>query len=340
MKYFFYLIFLIPLFATAQEKPEVFPEDINGQMIELPCYCSPGVTGKSRSRGLDLSYKYTGNSKVRGEDQTLQEPHSIIDSHQAFTLKLKLPVINRPNFKVLLGYGYQTEVISFENIGVDYTEQFRHLDGQRLKNNSLSLTTVNSFTNSYFSSKFKISSNGDYNNLMKFEERYLVYNLIAAYGIKKREDLEWGFGVSVSHSFRNNRVIPFFIFNRSFNERWGLEMVLPALVMGRCNIDVNTILLGGVEYNSKNYSLTSPIEPNEMGFIYNYNHSEVNGLIRLERHLIPWLWMSAEAGYQINFSSDFESPNEDDAPSFMVDPQNNMFFKVGLFISPPDNFLK
>ena len=340
MKYFFLLIFLVPLFATAQEKPDIFPEDINGQLIELPCYCSPGVIGKSRSRGMELSYKYNGNALVKGEGETLQEPYSNIKSQQALTLKLKVPIINRPGFKVLLGYGYRSEVVNFENIGIDYTEQFRHLDGQRLKNNSFGLTTVNSFANSYFSAKLKISSNGDYNTLMKFQDRYLVYNLIAAYGVKKREDLEWGFGISLSHSFRNNNIIPFFIYNRSFNEKWGIEMVLPALIMGRCNIDHNTILLAGIEYNSKSYSITSPIEPNELGFIYNCNHSEVNSFMRLERHIVPWLWMSAEAGYQWNFSSDFESTAEDDAPSFMVDPENTLFFKVGLFISPPDNFFK
>ncbi len=92
----------------------------------------------------------------------------------------------------LLGYNPNPEAYNFKQIGVDYSNQFAAIDGQRLKNNAFSLSTVNSFTSSYFSSKLKISSNGDYNSVIKFQKRYLVYNLIGVYGVKKREDMGWG----------------------------------------------------------------------------------------------------------------------------------------------------
>ena len=340
MRFLLTLCLVLPLLLTAQEKPIIFPEDVGPNTVGLRCYCKPGIIGKSKSRGIDISYRFMGESVVESEDEQLQQPFSRIRHHQAVVFKIKAPVFNRPGFKLLVGYNHQPEVYHFSRIGADYSNQFAAIDGQRLKNNAFSITTVNSFTSSYFSSKLKISSNGDYNGFMKFQKRYMVYNLIGVYGVKKREDLEWGVGLSFSHSFRRNLVIPFFIFNRSFNDRWGFESVLPALMMVRYNANPNTIFLGGLEFNSRSFSIDVNNDSGDATAIYHMNHSEINALVRMERHIVPWLWTSAEIGFQKNFNTDFESPNEDLAPSFMVEAKDNLFFKIGFFISPPDKFYK
>jgi hypothetical protein len=58
----------------------------------------------------------------------------------------------------------------------------------------------------------------------------------------------------------------------------------------------------------------------------------------LEQEIRPWVWFNAEVGFQYNFSTDFEVP-ANEIQSVMVEPDHTPYFKVGLFICPPDRFL-
>lgn len=334
-KYFAFLFLAFPIFLCAQETPITFPEDVGPNTVGIRYYCKPGVKGKSKSRGVEISYKYTGPAKIVGKNDEVEASTGKIKNHQAVTIKVKAPLINKPGFKLLIGYNHQPEVFHFNQYGSDFSNQFSHVSGQRLKNNALSLTSVKSFKTSYLTAKFNVASNGDYNNFMNFNKRYLAYNLILAYGIKKNSDLEYGFGIAATSSFNRKRVLPFFIYNRSFNKKWGIESVLPVRVMGRYNLDNKTIFLGGAQYNSKNFSITTPDPVDNVGNIYHLNHAEINTFLRVERNLSPWMWISAEAGYQYNLGSDFQSASDPMAPSFNVNAENNMFFKIGFFITPP-----
>lgn len=335
IKKFFAFVFLVfPLYLCAQEAPIVLPENVDPNAIGIRYYCKPGVKGKSKSRGVEISYRYTGPAKIVGKNEALASTGKI-KNHQAITIKVKAPLVNKERFKLLLGYNHRPEVYHFNQYGSEFSDQFAHVSGQRLKNNALSLTNVIAFKESYLTTKFNVASNGDYNNFMNFDKRYLAYNLIMAYGIKKSPDLEYGFGVAASSSFHRKRVLPFFIYNRSFNKKWGIESVLPVRVLGRYNLDNKTIFLGGAEYSSKNFSITTPDPINEIGNIYHLNHSEINTFLRVERNLSPWMWLSAEAGYQYNMGSKFQSASDPIAPSFDVNAENNLFFKIGFFFTPP-----
>ena len=57
------------------------------------------------------------------------------------------------------------------------------------------------------------------------------------------------------------------------------------------------------------------------------------------QRLHPWVWSEANAGIQYNFSMDFEA-RENAASSFQVEPGTAPFFKIGIFVTPPDHFVK
>lgn len=323
---------------NAQNRPIILPEDIESTSLTPTRFRNKNVRNKSRSRGLDLSYTRVLGGTVNGEEMALQDPLSETDLLDNISFKIKVPFYNGKKLKLLFGYRYQSEKYKFSTIGPSFGEVFQRMDDLSLKNSGFGLIGNYRFNeNVSVSARVQGLFKGDYNGIINFNNRYSVYQLQATVGIRRSEDIEWGLGFNFSHSFRRTIAIPFFMYNRTFNDSWGIEMVLPAAVMLRYNFSKKSILLFGPKYNSKSYSITIP-NGNPDGEIYNLNHSEIRLSLELEQQIRPWVWFNAEAGFQYNFSTDFEVP-ADDSQSFMIQPAHTPYFKVGLFICPPDSFL-
>jgi len=91
-------------------------------------------------------------------------------------------------------------------------------------------------------------------------------------------------------------------------------------------------LLIGVNYRSKSFRLLSS-ESTVAPLDYAFNHSEILLSVKIDQHLGSWIWTSVKAGYQVNFSSEFDS-NLEIAPSFQADPKDGAFIQFSLFVSP------
>jgi len=103
----------------------------------------------------------------------------------------------------------------------------------------------------------------------------------------------------------------------------------------RFNADDKTILIASANYNGESYSFDQTfVESRAIAF----NHSEILTLLKLERQVVPWLWVDVQAGYYFNFDSNFEI-QETNESILDISPGNSMFLKVGIFVSPPDKFL-
>ncbi len=334
MRYFFCLAFLFSfLFVTAQVKPEFFPEDINPEGIVTRCYCEPGVKNKSRSKGLEIAYTFIGDGTFKPEDSPLSEPFPTFSKIQQWEVDMKVPIVNRDNFKLLIGYKYFSEKLAFENLGNEYAVVFGDLNETPIKNNSFSILLnkpLDEFR--YIAMRLRYSSNGNYEGWMNFGNQYRIYKFLGSYVMKPHEDLEWGFGISAARGFRGTSALPFLLYNRNFNDKWGIESVFPAYIFGRRNIKPKMILLAGMQYNSQSYRL-GVVSPTDDFLDYAYNHSEVIWSLQLEQHLTTWIWANFKFGYQSNFSSDFEAKFVN-TPYFNVEPTNSWFFNVGLFLSP------
>ncbi len=332
------IVFLIvQIGLLAQTKPNFFPEDINlnTDEVELRCFCEPGVRYKSRTKGLEITYGALTNSEFQPEEPTiLTRPYSSFQNQQQFKFDLKFPLLNKESIKIFLGYRYFSEFYQFDEIGIDFTETFTALDRSNLKSNSLMGIIVKPINESqYLVGRFSYSSNGNYEGWMNWDEKYTIYSGLAAFTVKPTDFFEWGVGLNVSKSFRRTSLIPFLIYNRTFNERWGMEAIFPGFVFGRYNINPYNILLFGVEYESRSYRLGVP-NRSVQDFDYAINRSSFQSSIRLEHRFAPWVWANFKFGYQLNFSTDFESKNVL-APSFLVEPTNSLFLNVGIFLSPP-----
>lgn len=330
------LLALIPSVVFGQVRPGFFPEDVEPTTLAVGCLCKPGVMNQSRGRGLELSFLYMFDSPLNAEgDTVLTSPVSEL-SLQNFTFKLRLPVVNKPGFKALLGVVYRPEHYDFSVIGVEYAPIFRHMDGRNLNSSGIETILTKSWNEHFYtSSRLRVLYNGDYSGLIKAKSRYAIYSASLLLGFKKKPTREWGVGLTFNHSFRSTIALPFFLYNQTFDEHWGVEMLLPTLMNLRYNLSEKTALFLGARYNSRSYALSVPAT----GGTYNLNHSEIRLTASVEHRIQNWVWVELDAGTQKHFSTDFEARGEG-IESFKVEPGMSPYFKVGLFISPPDSYLK
>lgn len=325
------------LWATVcqgQVKPTFFPEDILTEGFEGKCFCKPGVENKSRSRGLSITYGQTNSAGyvADGDTPTFSNPLSTLSQLNQFELKLKIPVLLKERTKVLLSYKYYLESYNFESIGVDFPTAFEALDQQSLKSNDYGIILSHSLNEeNYLIFRYKYGSNGNYTGWTNFNSQFAIHSVLGMYGIKKTDDFEWGIGFFFTKSFRQTSGLPFVLYNRNFNDKWGIEAMFPANVFLRHNISKKTLATIGFEYNSKSFRLA---ETDALtGIDYAFNHAEIIPSINLERHLTSWIWANVRLGYQVNFSSEFLAKS-DAGIDFQADPGSGWFFNVGVFISP------
>ena len=331
------LLFTLSTCLFAQDRPVFLPEDIESSNLEIRCLCKPGVPNKSRGRGLDISFLQSIKSTVKEEEGfPLRVPSSELRLRQ-FSIKLRAPVINKEGLKLLFGVIYRPENYDFDRIGVDYQSIFKNMDDRTLKSTGFSSILSKSWNERLYSHfRLRILFNGDYSGFINTDSRYAIYNFSGLLGVKKQDHYEWGVGINFTHSFRNTIALPFFLYNHTFNDKWGIEFVLPAIIVGRFNVSENSVMFLGLRYNSRSYS----IEVDETApQIFNLNHSEARAAFTLEQRVHPWIWLDLTAGVQYNFSTDFDA-KDNPAASFQVEPGTSPYFKFGVFLSPPDSFLK
>lgn len=334
-------LFFFTQFTFAQILPDFIPDDVGTAKPSIKCFCKPGLDNTSRSRGLTVSYGINTSGDYTEEGTPLESPFTTYDGLNKLLLDLKVPIVNKDDLKVLLTYQYVREVYDFGTIGNDFTAVFKGLNGEILKGNDYGLIISKSVDeNKYLGFYGKYSTKGNYQKWTNFNAKYAIYKARLFFGKKPNINTEWGVGLSFTKGFRNTNLLPFVIYNKNFSNKWGFESVLPAYAYMRYNWNKNNIFLGGFQFSGQSYrvDLENEVFPNAP-FDYSLNHTELRITTIWEKKIIPWIWAEAQIGYQFNFSTEFAGKNEV-SPTFDADPSNSIFLKMGIFLSPPDDFMK
>ena len=135
-----------------------------------------------------------------------------------------------------------------------------------------------------------------------FDEQYRVWRGAVIYGIKKRADKEVAFGLTYNNSFRRTIVLPFWVWNQTFNDKWGIETVLPLKITVRRNFKHNDMLLFGTDYWSSGYSMDIQSDAQAAAEQYLFKSSALHLFVDYQKRLISdWTWISLKAGWAYNF---------------------------------------
>ena len=325
---------LMSISLIAQPAPVFIPSDFDFEAEEAGCICTPGVINKSPGKGLLIEYKLTSGGSFTPDEVATGISPSKVSQLSRLRLRLKVPVIIKPKTKFLLGVDHFQEQYQLNFIQPAFAQQLNLIDGTTLKSSRLTAYLLQSVgETNYLGFQARVAYNGDFSGVINTDAYYRQIRISAIWGIKKREDLEWGIGLFYNDNFTRKIILPFALFNRTFNERWGLEAAFPVSVLMRYNFTPRSLLLFGPEFSSAAYALRGT--QNLVAEEYFFRHTELNFGAKYERELTPWIWANIHAGLQINFDSEYQkAANSSDL--FEPDLITGAFLKIGLFLSPPN----
>jgi len=248
-------------------------------------------------------------------------------------LRLKIPVIIKPKTKFLIGLDHFQEQYKLNFIQPVFAKQLKLIDGTTLKSSRATIYLLQSVGESnYLGLHARMTYSGNYSGILNTDPYYQQTRISVIWGVKKRDDLEWGIGLNYSDNYSRKIILPFFLYNRTFNERWGLESAFPVSILMRYNFNPRSLLLFGPEFSSASYALRG--ESNLPEDDYFFRHTELQFGAKYERQIAPWIWANIHGGVQVNFDSRYER-TLDTNDLFEPDLITGAFLKFGLFLSPP-----
>ncbi|TAK42348.1 MAG: hypothetical protein EPO28_07420 [Saprospiraceae bacterium] len=299
--------------------------------------CQPGVTNKTPGKGASISYDFNPDFQMRPPGA---ERSSEVRRNERFKAKLKVPIVNSKKFKAMLGFHYSIERYHFDKIDPEYNPLFKRLNDTALKSAGMAAYFVVPINEKYYTS-FRLSASwlGDYKGFISLDSRYGVYRAAGLFGVKQRDDLEYGIGLLYTKSFVNTSLIPFGFYNRTFDKHWGVEMAIPVSLKGRYNFKEGRMMLFGTEYSSQNYAM-NVAKPVSNPFLkpverapFHYHRSSLDLTASYCHQLSGWTWVELKTGYAFSLKSKAKDLPEN--KSYDLKPSGSMVGMVTVFLSPP-----
>jgi hypothetical protein len=313
----------------------LFAQDISDNLTTetMSDLCRPGVINKSPGKGLLISYQsYPSYQISTPNSRTPVE----ISGNNRFLTKLKIPIINQIGTKVLIGGQYLREDFSFENNFTKDYPLFDRLNSTTMKSAEGAVYLSKSLNRYHFITiKASARFSGDFDSFVSLDNRYAMYRFVALFGIKKTEDTEYGFGFLYSNGFRRTVALPFGFFNKTFNDRWGLELGIPVSMKARFNMKPGSLMLFGADFASRAYSLD--VEQPEPS-IFHFRRAAIEFSTAWQRRFTDWTWLEFKVGYAKNLSAEIRDVVNDD--NYRLATGSNFFASISFFVSPPDRVCK
>ncbi len=309
-------------------------------------FASGGVRNRSQSRGLVIRYEtQPGFDWQVDADSPLAGGKEKVTHLEQFTFKFKIPILNKPDLKLLLGYEWDTEKYFFNNPYENEPQPtfFQLLDERRLKQNKLSVYVTKALDEKfYLSGRLRMSLNGDYQGLIDFNEVYRNYSAGFGFGKKISEDESWAVGVALSSNKLRTIALPFVLWNKTFTDNFGMELGLPSQAFVRWNVgsDKKNSFLFGPKFESKFYAINKDDREDfsDLGrFFLRRNGIKVQ--LQYEHNIAPWVWLFGQGGYYIPWQNRFNMETDLDT-DLDTTVGGRPFIRAGLFLAPPKDLIK
>jgi hypothetical protein len=350
--------------AAAQDpRPPVYPPaappgvDTIAGLPSQRVFANPSVLGMGPSKGLIVRYERMPRFNVQSEAQVvgINNYAGQIDKNARLSIKGYIPAWNRPHLKVVVGLSYEREEFQFNGPATTDYELYRNIEDKGLKSIASQIVVLRPVDDvHWYLARVKGELSGDYNastNLRPVD--YFRFSAEAVYGWKRSARFSWGLGFQYGYTFGRLSLYPAVLYNRTFNDRWGVEALFPARVTARYNASETSIFYAGYAVDGFNYIIKlrnnlervnpngTPVSGKVPLSTLELRETEVKFRLRWERELFSFLWMGAETGYRYNYAFDaFDRTNDDREKIIDSKFRGAPYASLELFITPPRKLLE
>lgn len=269
--------------------------------IEKIEYASPSVRNMGKSRGIVIGYERLPQFDIESESDNpeIGDGRGHVRRHNKFFVRALAPVMNKPKTKLILGIDHKFEEFNFENVVPATYSLYRNLEDKNLKSLGLQLALLYSPNEvNFYLVRAKAELNGDYTRDNISISDYLKTTVDLAYGWKRSPDFAWGVGLQLGYAFGRQRIYPGLLYNRTFNDKWGVESIFPANIRLRYNLNEKTLLYTGYRLEGASYNLFANDPPLSQFNDIELRRTDIKGLLRVEREIYDFLWFAVEGGFR------------------------------------------
>ena len=344
--------------ARAQVQERVFPQaepsradTLNGsaRLDDKKQFANQSVLGQGPSKGLIVHYERVPTQfQIRSSGTNgVPDYTTNVSKNALLVAKLYAPILNHPHLKLVLGFNYERQEFQFEQQSpVDQYSLYNNIENKGLTTIGSQLAVFRPVDAvHYYVFRIKGELNGDYTSDQLSINDYLKVSSDLIYGWKRSPTFSWGIGLQLGYSLGRQSVYPAIVYNRTFNDRWGVEALFPARVLVRRNLTPKALLFAGYELVSTNYNLKlrQPFatQSNPRVTSLELRQIDVKFRLRLEHELLSFLWGAAEAGYRYNYQFNaYDRTNS--TRELAISSQLGLapYVALDLFIVPPRKLLE
>lgn len=278
---------LISLSLQAQDSTEVFDASEYGDATENKSYCTQKVLNQAPTKQFGIGYEMSAgfkNTHLNGSERI----------NMMGGLRMNVNFLALSTNKIILSLG-----ASYWGSKIHTKESSAELSVNQIYTNRMDLEGLNLLVFKPLNEKHFIivQANCDMAqigaaNQHAFSSQALTYYGSAIFGWKKSDYRMLGIGVSRTYRLGRPIIVPIVLYNKTFNDHWGVETLLPARAHVRYNLSPNSLLMAGYELEGQQYDLQS----NNL-FL---QRGEIKPRLVFEKKLIGSFWMSAQLGYRLN----------------------------------------
>ncbi len=298
------LLMLFPLLGVAQvDSTETFDYSQFGDAEGVKRYCNQKVLNQTPQRIVSVGLERMGSFAIPDIPVAAMLPamQSFSASQMtAIKAQVNIPVVSTNKIIWQLGANYWGSRITIPNSGTN-------LITKELASRTLTSTGINTTVFKPLSEKnFLILQasadfNGIFQNIQDINGQALTFSATAVYGWKKSEKNM--FGVGLARTYRAGQIIhvPVVLWNKTFNDQWGMELLLPARGHLRYNFSTASIVQLGFELEGNQFWM--PIANSPTGTVY-LQRGELKPRIMWDKKLTGFLWFNVQAGLRYNWRFD------------------------------------
>jgi len=265
-------------------------------------YATQKVINQSPTRIVSIGYEYHGGFLMPDVPQNLpaQGPADYtVRRLSGFRAQVNLPVVSNDKIIWQLGANYWGSYFLFKETTSSAFEK-------SLQNNGLHTMGIQTTIFKPLDEKhwlvFQASGdiNSSFGQFSDISSKALTISGTAIYGWKYSEKNMMGVGIARTYRAGALLHVPVLFWNKTFNDRYGMELLLPARGFIRRNFSTTSMLQMGYELEGNQFHIPGA-EPNGDLFL---QRGELKPKFMWDQKINGYIWLNLQAGMRLNWRFD------------------------------------
>jgi hypothetical protein len=317
--------------STAKEEEEDYSS--YGSAEESSRFCTQKVRFLSPTKLISVGYEAQFPFKISflteeefKDKENLPERNQTVEFFGGARWAANAPVISNNKFILNLGASYYESYMRFKDneiINNTYERSLKSALSRGLRTMGLNATAFKPLDEKHFvigSLIADFNGNFGWSTLIEAFPKP-TWTFAALYGWKRNDNTMIAIGATQTWRGGELLYVPLILFNKTFNDKWGLEILAPARAHVRYNFSASSLLMLGYEIEGNSYRLFRGQENFEFGTsggrFLEVRRSEIKPRIIFEQKLAGFIWLSAQVGYRYNFKFGITEDRASDRGDFI-----------------------